>query len=370
MRWISPRSWVSIIPLIAMASACRPDLASMTASVVSSPKAPATSVPMPHPSPIDRDHDPVAINRACEGCHPAIAQEWRDSLHAQAHTDPAYQRALAIEPLPFCRSCHAPEADHLSDPPAPLGELGVGCVTCHVTEDNHILATPNLKNTISKTPHPVFRAADFATASACAHCHEFPFPGSRSGRPRELMQSTISEHRKGSYANVSCASCHMPTARDAQGHGHRSHRFVSSRDAAFIRSAVNVRALRTASGLDIHLDPQAVGHAFPTGDLFRRVEVLLEVVGAEEQVLFQDRRMLTRRFDIVQLPDGNRTKVLSEDTRVHGPTVLSFPIDAALANFPVRYSVTYQRVEHPVGASDENAVVEGEVLVAGGEIVP
>src|SRR5580693_2517646 len=54
-------------------------------------------------------------NARCEGCHEDIAREWRASMHAQADTDPIYRRALAIEPLPFCRGCHAPEADPSAD---------------------------------------------------------------------------------------------------------------------------------------------------------------------------------------------------------------------------------------------------------------
>ena len=67
---------------------------------------------MPGPAPqAARPGDIALENARCEGCHADIAREWRASMHAQASVDPVYQRALAIEPLPFCRGCHAPEAD-------------------------------------------------------------------------------------------------------------------------------------------------------------------------------------------------------------------------------------------------------------------
>src|SRR3712207_728161 len=88
--------------------------------------------PMPAPAPIHRDGDPARSNAACESCHPDVAAEWRASSHRTAYTDPVFQRALAREPSPFCRGCHAPEAPPEDEPPARLGEIGVGCVTCHV----------------------------------------------------------------------------------------------------------------------------------------------------------------------------------------------------------------------------------------------
>src|SRR4051812_1823961 len=64
---------------------------------------------MPHPD-VHRGaaFDPVARNAACAGCHVEIAAEWEASLHHASATDPLYLRAFALEPLAFCRECHAP----------------------------------------------------------------------------------------------------------------------------------------------------------------------------------------------------------------------------------------------------------------------
>ncbi|MBL8744343.1 MAG: hypothetical protein JNK04_24720, partial [Myxococcales bacterium] len=64
---------------------------------------------LPGPAPRDSADSPTLSNASCEGCHSSIAKEWRGSLHQQAWHDPVFQKALAIEPEPFCRGCHAPE---------------------------------------------------------------------------------------------------------------------------------------------------------------------------------------------------------------------------------------------------------------------
>ena len=50
------------------------------------------------------------LNESCEGCRDDVAREWRQSNHRNAYNDPTFQRALSLEPLPFCRGCHAPAA--------------------------------------------------------------------------------------------------------------------------------------------------------------------------------------------------------------------------------------------------------------------
>jgi hypothetical protein len=51
-----------------------------------------------------------AQNTDCLGCHPAIASEWAGSQHRSSFVDESFTRAHTIEPLAFCRGCHAPTA--------------------------------------------------------------------------------------------------------------------------------------------------------------------------------------------------------------------------------------------------------------------
>src|SRR5262245_41045081 len=152
-------------------------------------RSPEASTPLRLPGPCDdagpcrgsfsaasprRAEEAATLNASCEGCHADIAAEWRASQHRVAFTEPFFQRALAIEPMPFCRGCHAPEADPRVSPPPSLAELGVGCITCHVTSRGSVFAAPATTGAaVAACSLPIERDARFATAEACASCHEF-----------------------------------------------------------------------------------------------------------------------------------------------------------------------------------------------------
>ena len=207
-------------------------------------------------------------NGECENCHSEIADEWRASLHAQAFTVPEFRHAFKNEPLQFCRGCHAPEAGAGADPEAEA--IGVACVTCHLPEGEAILAAPWTGAVAEdRAPHPIRRDPTFAAAGACAGCHQFEFPGARP--ERELMQTTIDEHRRSSQASRPCADCHMQEVA-----GRRSHAFIASREPARMRRAVTIEAVRPRADevvITLELDTDVIGHALPTGDLFRRIAV-------------------------------------------------------------------------------------------------
>jgi hypothetical protein len=319
----------------------------------------------------------VAQNAACEGCHDDVAREWRGSLHQRSNIEPAYQRAFAIEPMRFCQGCHAPESDLDADAPADISALGVGCVTCHVTAKG-ILAAPlameaDAPSSRGPTAHQVVRDPQFSKSAACASCHEFPFPDAGVRGSTELMQSTHAEHARSSHAGTSCAGCHMPAVTDdrRQGRARRSHAFAASRDPAILRGAVRVEARRTGpTTLRITLTPRGVGHALPTGDLFRRIEVLAEALGPDNLVKGRAARYLARHFRVEQRSPGIALRILKEDNRVgiHGdaPTVVDLDVGEPAAGAPIAWSVTYQRVEHPRSVGEDDAMIEGEIPLAHG----
>jgi len=315
--------------------------------------------------------DRVAANAACEACHPDVASEWRASLHRASWTEPAFQRAFAREPLSFCQECHVPEASPDAQPSAALGELGTGCVTCHLVEDGVLAAgdghaSPNDVG----VPHGVVRDGRLDGDAACARCHEFAFPeGGRPLGPDVPMQSTVSEHRASPAAAQSCASCHMP--REVQRH--RSHRFASSRDEVRLRAAVHVDASRASpSTATISLTSNVRGHAFPTGDLFRRVEVLVEAVAPGEVLVASEVKYLARHFPLVAgSPGGTRHRSIGVDDRLGGePRTLVFDLGAAAAGRMLRYRVSYQRVAQPRSADESASELDGEVELASGRLEP
>ena len=330
------------------------------------------AVHMPGPAPQPRSIDAAAMNARCESCHVDIAVEWQRSFHRAAHTDPVYQRAFAIEPLPFCQGCHAPEANPNAPVPGAVGALGVGCVTCHWT-GHEVLAAPRPGAPNDHVDaHQIARDARFAGAPACASCHEFAFPDAGKRTTPELMQSTVSEHAASANADRSCADCHMPLVADKPGaKPHRSHAFDASRNAAMVRRAVTISATRPSpTTARITLAPTWSGHAFPTGDLFRRVEVHVDAVGAEYQSVTSATRYLMRHFAEKRHGAGIVRYVESDDRPLGSPMVIDFDLGKDAAALPIAYRIAYQRVEHPRSERPEDSVVEGEIVLSEGMLPP
>lgn len=323
---------------------------------------------LPGPAPRGRSADEAAaLNRSCEGCHVEIASEWRTSFHARAHTDPAYQRALFIEPLAFCRGCHAPEAAPDEDPPEAAAALGVGCVTCHVVS-GEILAVPSPRPpSAPSAPHPTVRDARLATDGACSNCHEFEFPDRIAGRPAELMQATVSEHARSADSAATCSDCHMPRVVD-RGAPHKSHVFAGGHDAELVRSALGARGERTEHGVRITLTPQRTGHAFPTGDLFRRIELSAEAVGGEQQVIASASRILARHWRRQPGPFGLLLRTAANDDRpLDAPLVVDLELRVAAAQ-RVDWRVDYQRVDHPRSEDERDVNIDGNIEIASGTL--
>ncbi len=325
---------------------------------------------MPHPAPQGRSGDPAARNAECEGCHAEVAEEWRSSLHAEAFTGREFSHAFRREPLPFCRGCHAPEAGPRPDPEGEA--LGVACVTCHLVDDDVVLAGPRGPEApAEEPPHPLRREASFASPAACGGCHEFEFPDARA--EPEFMQTTLAEHRRSTQADRSCAECHMLPRAD----GGRSHAFPGSRDGAWMRSVVRVEASRAAPGevvLTLDLDRDAVGHALPTGDLFRRISV--EAISTRRAIRpTVVRRILARHWGTLPGAGGadalTRTE-LSDDRLGVGerPRVVRLTLDPRDSELPVRWRVRYERVESLLLGGEEGGIVVGGVLLAEGTLAP
>lgn len=339
------------------------------------PVAPAVPLAMPGPAPRGRDAATAsALNATCTGCHGEIAAEWRASFHAQAQHDAAYQRAFALEPLPFCQGCHAPETDANRPVPELAADLGVGCVTCHVVGE-HLLASPRSAETGSGTPpHPVTRSREFASVGACAGCHQFAFPDLAARGQLALMQATVHEHAQSGLPDLPCASCHMPRVGSGANQ-HLSHAFPGGHDPGFVKGALRVRAERTAANrVLLVLQTERVGHAFPTGDLFRRLEVSVEAIGEDYQTVSSARRYLSRHWSekqqlarvVRQVKRDDRVRQTAQEVELELP----LGSDGSAAALPVAWRVAYQRVEHPRSEADEDSVLDGEIEIASGTLPP
>jgi hypothetical protein len=319
------------------------------------------------PSPARARNDAaLALNLGCERCHEAQAREWRASLHQRANTEPAYRRSFEREPLPFCRGCHAPEASPEHPESPAVGALGVGCVTCHLTgSDDAVLAAPLLPGrTADAAPHRVVRDPLFAGPQACAGCHQFFFPGAARLGPGSLMQSTILEHHDSADAATPCAGCHMPAAG-----ARRDHRFEVSRGGALLLGSLRAEARREGpTRITLRLAALRPGHALPTGDLFRRLELSAEALGPDGMVLGSGTRYLARHFELRRGHAGRR--LVSDDRLRDEPVTIELDVGEEGQGRAIAWRVAYQRVGHPEGVGDEDAVLEGEVPLASGVLPP
>lgn len=299
----------------------------------------------------------AAEDAECMKCHASTAREHQASLHGHAFDDPSFQRGYRAEPIAFCRGCHAPESDPRAEPDSFAASHGVTCVTCHRPDSSGpiLSATSPLRTVESgsdrRAPHDVVRVADFGTR-ACASCHEFSFPGAERLGERGRMQKTMTEHLASEAKDQSCASCHMPRGE----RGKASHRFTASRDPAVLASAVTVDVQRIEGRAVVTIHGRGVGHAFPTGDLFRRLVLRVETNHGPLERPFE------RTFRSIR--DGDRQiRMESRDGRP-SPTA---HVELALpAGTP--YTLLYQRITGVAQTPPFAATVEDETVIARGSL--
>ena len=73
---------------------------------------------------------------------------------------------------------------------------------------------------------------------------------------------------------------------------HAASRFAVASDPAMLRRALVVHVTRRGDAVAFDLAPGEVGHAVPTGDLFRRLVLVAEVVGEDFLLLAHASRPL------------------------------------------------------------------------------
>lgn len=290
----------------------------------------------------------------CEQCHDVAAEQWARSRHHSSFTNFDFARSYAREPLDFCRNCHAPALARL--PAEEAEQLGVGCYDCHLDGDTLLASgTPSQPST---APHALTRSPELATRR-CGRCHEFDFP-EKSWRHGSMMQTTMREHAASDHADRSCADCHM------QSH---DHSFASTRDPAAMRRAVSIAAARDGDALVLTLRPNEIGHAFPTGDLFRRLELHAELVSSEGEILASRTRYLARHFEPRRLRDGrlnDAAKLPVRDDRLTGSTTIRLELESQAPRAWLRWWVDYERVDNRDSQAPERSTLASEVRIAEG----
>ncbi|MDI1435857.1 multiheme c-type cytochrome [Polyangium sorediatum] len=319
----------------------------------------ATATAAPLGIDVAEENRQAAANARCEGCHEEVAAEWRGSLHQRSWSDPVFLAAYSIEPLPFCRGCHAPAADPQKPPDPGARAMGVGCVTCHAD----LAAEPALAGPM---PHRSRSTPGFDTAAACDGCHEFDFPRRKGAR----MQATLTEHRASQHAGTPCQTCHMKPKARAGGRSGKGHRFEVREDPALLRAAVEAAAApRSDRSILVTLRAGAVGHAFPTGDLFRRIELRASAVG--NAALRAPAVALQRVFRLEGTESGSSSRIEVRDERVPAsgaPRVAVLVFPDSIEGQTIRWEVVYQRMGPTLAASFGVDLEQDEIVVATGTL--
>jgi hypothetical protein len=263
----------------------------------------------PRPAP------PLLSESSCASCHAQAADDWRGSMHHASFTSGDFQRSYAEEPRDYCVDCHAPLPDRTA---------GIGCTACHAADQRHASRAPDRAH---------------ATTKECRSCHDFDVPGAPT-----MLQGTEREHRASAFAERSCESCHMQ-----RGGGHR---FDVTRNRDFLARAIRVSdaQLDAAHGaLVVRVASHGVGHRFPTGDLFRRLTV---VVAAYDRA---DALRCAQTFYLRRDVDDHRSQLRAKqpETDEHDTRLDDAPreLRVACAARPARVhvSVTYERGAGGIG---------------------
>jgi len=225
-------------------------------------------------------HRPV---EDCARCHPAIAGEWRASMHARStvEADPLYRalRAMAVEKLgpkaeKRCSGCHYPDWWELAEERNVKVE-GVSCVVCHEVHPEHPDRT--IPWTFARR-HPDHEGSN----GLCMSCHaELEAP---DGRP----VCTTGHEAAGAGAG-DCLDCHMqpvdgPGTAGREQASHASHEIGGGHSPAMLKLAATVRLEVGGKGaarvVVLTVEAGELGHAFPTGSPLRSAVARVEAFDA------------------------------------------------------------------------------------------
>ena len=248
----------------------------------------------------------ASATAGCARCHAEETRTWEASLHHRAFTDVDFQRAFAHEPEPFCVGCHAPSATSRSDPRV---ADGVVCAACHTTARDR---------GDGRGLHPV------GPARSCDGCHDFEDPAGNLA-----LQKTAQEHARSPFRDVACKGCHMSG---------RDHAFAGGRDLERLRAATRLDVTARDGAVEVVVDARDVGHAFPSGDLFRRVRVLAWRETAAGRVVASDERVFERTFEPGTGPRRERA-----DGRIEGEARFTLDLAADEAAPRVTVQLFYER---------------------------
>lgn len=289
----------------------------------------------------------------CGACHVEAYAAWRSSRHASAVSNPVFTASWEHWPNGWCLTCHAPreqqQIDRLGyparpgvvmqlpdEPPGSSWKDGVDCEACHAGPDG--LRTANPPTKAGQEVHALVHDPTL-TSTACGSCHEFNIQQHTPRFPfaygQTLAQATLTEWR--ATGSGPCADCHF-----------EGHAFVGAHEPELVREAVSIER----EGLTFTIRTEGIGHSFPTGDPFRRLELQLCTDATEESctTVAWFRRALE--------PTATSWRVAS-DTRIHAgePRTVTVEPMAGATRWELRYFYGDRRFEAKLPTDEVGFVV-------------
>ncbi len=198
----------------------------------------------------------------CQVCHAQVFESWIYSAHGGAEKNSVFRIQAVLENKERCHHCHNPFHQE-AQAPLQRSLQGVSCLACH----SDLNADHFKPWTIKKT------AGLSQAANSCRNCHDFKFAFEIEGRvslAAHLAQTTYLEWQdyQKSGGTKSCVDCHFNSKSGHKILGPKSGQFKTAVKFWVEPNSQNQKKFK--------VDTLALGHRYPTGDIFRaiRVEIL------------------------------------------------------------------------------------------------
>jgi len=248
-------------------------------------------------------------SKDCGSCHIEIYEEWKSTRHKVAFTNELYQESHKKEPLIWCVNCHAPlmkadgDSEKIED--RILTEEGISCIVCHKRGDKILTAhTPS-----NPKEHEYLEVKEMKRSEFCENCHQFNFPVGTGNVPHknfkysnQPMQNTFTEWQMSYfYGKETCQDCHMQP-KD----GYKTHLFPGGHNKDYLSKTFSLDLTKISNtNMQITIIGKRLGHAFPTGDLFRTLVVRL--LDKEEREI----KRIILRYEYEEIEANRNSNTLS-----------------------------------------------------------
>ncbi|MBL8019469.1 MAG: hypothetical protein JNM27_07385 [Leptospirales bacterium] len=280
----------------------------------------------------------------CAVCHRGEFHDWKESVHGRAFTNELFQDSFRIEPAVWCVNCHAPLREQaMQTLPGQIGIVdrnavqtvsqtalrneGINCVACHV-RDGIVYGTNKGAIERGSKHHPMKYSTYLSSSSFCGGCHEFNFPYFPKDKVVEYgpspMQSTHSEWRMSSLslAGIGCKDCHSSPL---------NHKVYGPHTPGWLEKKVTLEAILENDRVAVaRVTIRGIPHSFPTGDLFRGLDV--DVLASGERIGRKTFGRKTGDFKDAHAPGGvykhyYAENVLRPDWRGSIDETIRIPLD-------------------------------------------